>query len=260
METKTILQQFKEKVCEKIYLEERGVNKFNVITPFMFEDNDLLVIILKHDLVSKKWYLTDEGHTYFHISYFVDEKDMFSGTRKEIIESAISMHELIDKDGELVKEIADNQFGNALYDFIQGLLKIADITYLDRERVKSTFFEDFKGSIEHISKKRKLVVKFNHYAEFDKNKSYPVDCVVETKKIPIYLFAIHSDNKCKDALISIYEFERKKMRFHPLAVFENQENIRRSVLSRFSAVCDKQIPNLEKMHEFEKYLESYELN
>ena len=34
--------------------------------------------------------------------------------------------------------------GNVFYNYIQALIKITDVSYLSRERVKSTFWEDFK--------------------------------------------------------------------------------------------------------------------
>ena len=46
--------------------------------------------------------------------------------------------------GQLILNIEDERYGDALFNFVQGLLKITDVTFLSREVVRSTFLEDFK--------------------------------------------------------------------------------------------------------------------
>ncbi len=256
MNTGEILKKFREKVSEKINLESKGIDRFLVKTPFMFEDGDNLVIVLKYRSEPKKLILTDEGHTFLHLSYFMDEKDFARGTREKIINNCKSMFRVQEEKGELFLEVADDNFGDYLYDFIQCLLKITDITFLERERVKSTFFQDFKASISDIAKKRQLDVVFGyHVPEKDVKETYPVDCLIKTKKEPLFVFAIDNDAKCRDATISILMFERWDIKFHAVGVFEDQTEISRTVLAKFSDVCEKQVTNLGVMERLEKYIE-----
>ena len=146
MEVMPILKQFQEKVSEKITLKEKGINRYLVKAPFIFEDGDNLVIIFKFNNDKKQWCLTDEGETFQHLSYFMDSKDLTKGTRKELIEASKKMFGVNEDKGELIIFIPNQDYGNALYNFIQCLLKITDITFLERDRIKSTFFEDFKAS------------------------------------------------------------------------------------------------------------------
>lgn len=256
MELKPIIEQFKERVSEKITLKEKGINRYLVRTPFVFEDGDNLLIILKYNKTKSKWYLTDEGHTFLHLSYFMDDKDISKGTRKSIIDNSKNMFNVLEKKGELLLDINKEDYGNALYNFIQCLLKVIDITFLERDRVKSTFLEDFKVSINKIAKKKHLKAKFISYIESkDKNKKYPIDCVIETEKKPYFVFAINSDNKCREAMISILMFERWSLKFHAVGIFEDQTSIGRTILAKFSDICEKQISDLDSVDRFEKYIE-----
>jgi len=83
--TRTIEQKFRSKVCDEIRLVGEGMNRHIVFTPFMFDDGDHLCILLeRHD---GHWYLTDEGHTFMHLSY--DEVDLEPGTRRKIIDTVL---------------------------------------------------------------------------------------------------------------------------------------------------------------------------
>ena len=109
----TIERDFRESVSAQIRLHPEGLDRFRVFTPFLFEDGDHLVIVLKKEW--GKWVLSDEAHTFMHLS----------GTRRKIIATALSMFEVEDRNGELVLHVPDGRYGDALYSFIQALLRIA---------------------------------------------------------------------------------------------------------------------------------------
>lgn len=138
MSIEQIERQFLDQVSNEVRLQAEGTDKYRVFTPFRYEDGDHIVIVLKRGL-NGEWLLTDNGHTYMHLSYDIDEESLRSGTRQEIITKTLSEFFVNDIEGELVVNIKEQQFGNALYDFVQGILRISDVSYLSRERVKSTF-------------------------------------------------------------------------------------------------------------------------
>jgi hypothetical protein len=241
MITKEIVEDFQKKVCKEIRLEEEGHNRARVITPFRFEDGDHLVILLKKE--NNHWILSDEGHTYMHLTYWMNEDDLHRGTRKDIIESNLSMYNVTDRKGELLSTVEDMEFGNALYSFIQTLLKITDISYLTRERVRSTFLEDFKSFMS--DEVPDDLREFNSYDQIhDPDMNYIVDCKIKTANSPLFVFAINNDDRCNVATITCLQFERWKVKFNSMAIFENQEEIQRKVLARFSDVCGKMFSNL----------------
>ena len=98
MELETGIKDFRSKVCEQLRLTQEGENRFRVSTPFMFDDGDHLTIVLK---VLKRehenWMLSDEGHTYMHLTYDLDEKDLRTGTRERIITNALSSFSVSDR-------------------------------------------------------------------------------------------------------------------------------------------------------------------
>jgi hypothetical protein len=247
----TIELDFKRKVSEQLRLSSEGVDRFRVFSPFMFEDGDHLPIILKR--IGSHWLLTDEGHTFMHLTYDLDEKDLQRGTRQTIITKALSAFSVMDHDGELTLEISDGQYGDALYSFIQALLKVTDVNYLSRERVRSTFMEDFRTFMEERVPATRREFDWND-KKHDPEGKYAVDCRVNGSPRPLLVFALPGDDKVRDATISILQFERWNEQFRTMAVFAEQEEVNRKVLARFSDVCEKQFSSLASRDRIGKYL------
>ena len=85
MSTTSIEQSFREKVNDAIRLEQEGLGRFRVLTPFSFDDGDRLVIILGR---------------------------------------------------ELSVTVPGEDFGDALYSFVQAILRISDVALLRCETVR----------------------------------------------------------------------------------------------------------------------------
>ena len=241
MDVKIIEREFRDKIGQQVEIVPEGVNRYKIFTPFQFDDGDSLPIVLKH--IGDKWFLTDEAHTYMHLSYDIDVNSLEKGNRQKIVSNILDGFGIKDQDGELVIPIEGNDFGNTFYSFVQGLIKITDITYLSRERVRSMFMEDFKNFIsESVPPER---IEFNYVDRVkDPEGKYPVDCKVNGMAKPLFIYAISNEDKCRDATVFLMWFEKHGITHHPIAIFEDQEQINRKVLARFTDVVEKQFSTL----------------
>src|SRR5580692_3401356 len=105
MTTTTIETDLKRSVSEEVRVKWLGDDRFRVFTPFRFGDGDFFAIVLRRN--GPRWVFSDEGHTYMHLSYDMDEKDLHRGPRKKAIERTLTQFGVTDDDGVLFAEIED---------------------------------------------------------------------------------------------------------------------------------------------------------
>lgn len=243
MSVEQILRAFEESISKSIRLLPEGTDRYQVFTPFHFGDGDHFVVVLKK-VAGRGWILTDEGHTYMHLSYDMNLSGLARGNRNEIIEGTLDRYEIIEQAGQLIKVIDSHLYaGNYLYNFIQCLVHISDISYLSQDRVASTFMDDFKDFIATAIPQDRYQFNYRN-PEHDSDGLYIVNCRVNSMDLPINIYAIDGNADCRDATIGILKFEEWEIPFQALGIFKDRDKIAQEVLARFTEACRHQFPRI----------------
>jgi hypothetical protein len=243
--TTEIERAFKESVCAEVELASAGLDRYIVHVPFTFDDGDHYVVLLKHE--NGQWVLSDEGHTFMHVSYEVQEFDR--GSRRATIDRVLAANGVEDAQGELRLQVPRQRYGDALFSYLQAITRITDVSFLTRERVRTTFLEDFRVLVQQAAPNRNVKFDYAHPAH-DPEGRYKVDAFINgAVGRQVLAFAISNDDQCRDATITLYRWESWGEKFHPIAVFRDQTEINRVVLARFSDVAERQFSTLDTARE-----------
>ena len=248
MQHDDIVRIFTESAASEISLVPDGPERYRVFAPFGFDDGDEFAIVLKREQGSE-WVLSDEGNTLMHLSYDINLDSLEKGVRRELFSNAILAHEIDNHQGELSTRIRDDQFGSCFYSFVQGLLRISDLTYLSRERVKTTFKEDVQQWLaEHIPEDRRT---FDwHDPHRDPDAKYRADCRIDGRYPPVFVHALSNNDRTRDATISLLKFADWELDFKAVGIYKKGARISRSVRERFEDVCGHSYLGLEENEEF----------
>lgn len=227
---------FRSKVCGDLRIVPDGLNRFRVLTPFTLDDGDRVSLVLKRR--DERWMLSDEGSTHMRLSYRLDDRALQTEARSKLVSNALDAGGVVDEAGELLAPVENDQYGNALFSLIQAVIRISDVALLTREQVRSTFREDVRELLERLIPARRRVSGW-HHPTLDREGHYPVDWYVETADIPMFIFALTTEDNVKDATITLHQFERWNVLHRTVGIFQDQQEISQKALARFTDVAEK---------------------
>ena len=230
-------------LSDMVTLDRRGLDDYRVNVPFSFADGDALKIILRRTSDSK-WLLTDEAHTFMYLSYNkIEVGDNIS--KQKILDRILLSHNMQEHDGRLVMEnITPENIGAAIFTFSQALLKVSDFSMWKQERAKSEFFGYFQQLLPECLGNRDYIFNYK-YDDIDKDGNYIVDCLVRGSKNNVHVYAVNSESKAKNTVISMF-FYGTNLRIPSCAILDSNSNISNRAKTQLADASEKIIDSLDK--------------
>lgn len=239
-------------MCAEVKIRPGKGKLLFIETPFYFADGDPYQIYIK-EMPGGIIRLTDMGHTMMHLSYDNDVDKFREGTRGKIFEQ-IKADTFIDEDnGEFFIDTPVESLGFNIFRLGQALTKINDLTFLNRARSESTFYEDLQEQLFNIVDEDK-VKKDYYFEEMENARDYPIDYRIEGKHAPLFLFGIPNRDKARLATIILERLLRAKADFDSLLIFSDQISIPKRDLARLSNAGGEMIASLDAEADFSRKL------
>lgn len=231
-------------LCKDVRLFTRPDGRIGIDAPLTFPDGDEFVLFIE-PMASGGLRVTDHGHTLMHLSYSMDVDDILEGNRGEIFQRILAEAGVAEENGALRVEVPADQVGPAVFRLGQAITRVHDITFLNRARVASTFYEDLSARVAEIvpaeQVQRPYLVPGHPEAP-----QYPVDIRIETRDPaePIFMFGVPGAEKAKLTALILEHWLRKQVRFTSFLVFADQATLPRQDVARLSNVGDEMVASL----------------
>jgi len=239
-------------MCSEIKVKPKNDNLLRVETPFYFSDGDPYQIYIK-EMPGGIMRLTDMGHTLMHLSYDNDVDKFREGTRGALFNQITSENFVNEDKGEFFIDTDSENLVTAIFRIGQALTKITDLTFLNRARAESTFYEDLNERLFKIVASEKIQKNYV-YTGMNNGADYPIDYFIEGKYAPLYVFGIPNKDKARLTTIVLEHLLRATTNFDSLLIFANQENIPRPDLARLSNTGGEMIASLDATDDFKRKL------
>jgi len=259
LDIKKIQDNLCQLLCAEIHLKEKNKSLVIVETPFFFPDGDPYQIYLK-EMPNGIMRITDMGHTFMHLSYENEVYKFREGTRGKIFSQILSESLIIEDNGEFYVETDVDNLVLNLFHLGQALTKINDLTFLNRARAESTFYEDLQESLFKIIPEHKIKTDYI-YESIENAKDYPIDFFINGRYNPLYVFGIPNKDKARLTTIVLERLLLAEAVFDSLLIFADQTTIPRPDLARLSNTGGEMIASLDAVDDFSrKLLRKVDLN
>lgn len=227
-------------------------NFWRVATPFVFPDGDAYSLYLQQ-LPSGGIRISDAGSTMMHLSYENDVDKFRDGTRGRLLQQILAESDLTEDDGEFFVETSANDLGANVFRFGQALTRIHDLSFLNRLRSESTFYEDLRETLRSILSADRL--HENHVVpEVPQAADYPVDYFIDGAGAPLYLFGVPNRDKARLATIVLQHLIAAGRDFNSMIVFQNMSDLPRADVSRLTNAANDQVDSLDAAEDLRRKL------
>jgi hypothetical protein len=237
-------------LCGEVQVHKTRQGYLQILTPFTFTDGDTFQLYLQ-EMPGGGVRLTDFGHTLMHLSYENELGKFREGTRGKLFDQVLANAGMREENGQLIFDTGLESLGPGILQFGQGLTRIYDLTFLNRARVASTFYEDLKERIYGLVAPDRIQPDCILAGETDA-ESYPIDYRIERKRAPLFLFGIAGRDKARLVTIVLEHWLRAKVEFDSLLIFQEQQEIPRRDLARLSNVGGEMVASLDASEDFQR--------
>ena len=239
-------------LCGSVKVKKRGDALWQVDTPWTFPDGDGYSIYVSQ-APTGGLRISDQGLTMMRLSYENDIAKLREGSRGRLLTQVLADAGLSEDDGEFYLDATAEELGTSVLRIGQALTRVHDLTFLNRLRVESTFYEDLREKLQTVVGAERLTEGYV-LPGVANARDYPVDYFVSGGTLPLYLFGVPNRDKARLATIILQHLVRSGEDFNSMVVFQNAADLPRADLGRLMNAANDMIDSLDATADFERKL------
>jgi hypothetical protein len=239
-------------LCGSVTVAQRPNGLWRVDTPWTFPDGDGYSIYIS-PAPTGGLRISDQGLTLMRLSYENDLNKLREGTRGRLLAQVLADSGLMENDGEFFLDSTADDLGANVMRLGQGLTRVHDLTFLNRIRVESTFYEDLREKLQSLVGSERLTEGYV-VPGVANGRDYQVDYFIQGGTIPLYLFGVPNRDKARLATIILQHLIGARQDFNSMIVYQNMADLPRPDLSRLTNAANDMIDSLDATDDFERKL------
>jgi Domain of unknown function DUF1828 len=239
-------------LCGEAKVVPVSADFWQVATPFAFPDGDFYTLYVQQ-LPSGGFRIKDAGSTLMHLSYENDVDKLREGTRGRLLQQVLADADVQEEDGEFFIDTRLEDIGKAIFLFGQALTRVHDLTFLNRLRVESTFYEDLRETLRDMAGAERIRENFV-VPDVPRATEYPVDYFIEGAGVPLYLFGVPNRDKARLSTIILQHLIAAGKDFNSMIVFQNMAELPRADVSRLTNAANDQVDSLDAVDDLRRKL------
>ena len=239
-------------LCADISISQKNASLLAIQTPFYFPDGDPYQLFIR-EMPGGVLRLSDMGHSIMHLSYENDVDKFREGTRGNLFNQIKAETFVEENDGKLHIDTPVESLATDIFRLSEAITRITDLTFLNRARAESTFYEDLKEQLTRIVSEEKITKDY-FYEEMENAQDYWNEYRIEGKHSPLFLFVIPNKDNARLTTIILERLLRSNANFDSLLIFSDQSTIPRSDLARLSNAGGEMIASLDAETDFHRKL------
>jgi hypothetical protein len=204
--------------------------------PFFHEDGDMYSIYLE-DVGNEEWLIRDYGNTLMRVSYTFE---IDTDNKRRVIEQVVKSNDAQLDDGELIIKSRTDALPVDILRYTQLVAKTSNITILQREVVRSMFYNEFGAFVNDNLAHHAVKAKFAPTDE----PELDVDFMIPGPR-PLFLFGVNDDSKASKVVISCLSFQNQGISFRSIVVHGRFDELTRFNRNRLTDAADKQFTSLD---------------
>lgn len=250
------IERLKETLCKSlcadVRLRETEQGYLEIVTPFTFSDGGAYQIYLE-ELPGGGLRLSDFGHTLMHLSYENDIGKFGEGTRGKLWDQVLAESGVGEQEGQLVLSTNLDALGTNILQFGQAITRLYDLTFLNRSRLPSTFYDDLKALMFQLVEAEKITADYV-LADEPNAQDYKIDYRIDGRRAQLFVFGILNRDKAQLATIILEHWLGSRVDFDSLLIFADQQEIPRADLARISNAGGEMVASLDASDDLRRKL------
>ena len=239
-------------LCASAEVSETKPGLWRVQTPFVFPDGDGYSLYVQQR-PSGGVRVTDMGATLMHLSYENDIQKFRDGARARLLDQILVDASVSEDDCEFYVEAPWAELGSSVFRVGQALTRIHDLSFLNRLRNESTFYDDLREALQSVVGADRLHEGYV-VADVPRAADYPVDYYIDGGDLPLYLFGVPNRDKARLATIVLQHLIAAGREFNSMVVFQNMGELPRADVSRLTNAANDQVDSLDATADLQRKL------